>query len=424
MRWAPVLGIGYFAVLLAFVGGLYIAHARVWPFLIFRNVYRFVQGHKDEADTLLQKITNDMGIRPDRFLHEYKPPDLASFTELKGLDLSARRKNPLIKTTKSVPPGYIYIAGKFDFTDGMNGVLLLDTSGKLLRRWIIPNRDIKDGHHHLFTMLRDGSFVSAADYAALYRINRCGGEMGRINGTFHHSISRLDGHRYWVSGSVSDPNAVSLVNMDAYTVERTILLKDVHKAVDPELSIFLIGPRADAEDPWHNNDVEPLPAKIAAHNPFAAGDLLISYRHLDLLYVLDPKTLAIKWWTNDYTAGQHDPDWQADGTVTVFDNRSLGKPGKFSAVEHFDFSGKKPRMILDGRNYGFYSSIGGKHTVLKDGSILVLSYDQGRVLWVGPKGDVWFDFINRYSDTESLIVLNTGYLPPDYFTTKVSAPCD
>ncbi|MEQ9488622.1 MAG: arylsulfotransferase family protein [Alphaproteobacteria bacterium] len=214
---------------------------------------------------------------------------------------------------------------------------------------------------------------------------------------------------------------MSLIDISDHTVNRTIVLDDVHNAVDEEVSIFNLG-RTD--DPWHNNDVEPLPADIADRFPFNAGDLLVSYRHLNLVYVLDPETLQTKWWTNDYTGGQHDPDWEPDGTISVYDNRALGKRGKFSTVQKYDLNVAEPELALDGRDYGFYSGIGGKHTLFDDGSILALSYGQGRVLWVGPDKDVRFEFVNLYDDNETLAILNTGYLPADYFDVEITAPCN
>ena len=223
--------------------------------------------------------------------------------------------------------------------------------------------------------------------------------------------------RYYVAGSLKNKDAFSVVNINTMKIERTVDLKDIHAimaAKDPDLNIFgLWITRREEEDTWHINDVEPFPA-TAHSDRFKPGDLLISYRHSNLVYVIDPNTLAVKWWTQEYTAGQHDPDWQPDGTITVYDNR-LYRPGKYSNIVHYDFHSDKPQVIFDGRKYNFYGSIGGKHQILDDGSLLLSSYDEGRVLWIDKDGRIRFDFVNRYSNSEALIVLNTGYLPPDYF---------
>ena len=47
----------------------------------------------------------------------------------------------------------------------------------------------------------------------------------------------------------------------------------------------------------HGNDIDPLPAALAPDFPqFAPDDLVISYATTNLLFVLDPESLKVKWW--------------------------------------------------------------------------------------------------------------------------------
>ena len=78
------------------------------------------------------------------------------------------------------------------------------------------------------------------------------------------------------------------------------------------------------EDPFHANDVEALKLSMAEAFEgagFVAGDLLISLRELNLVGVIDPRTQVFRWFRHGPWFKQHDPDFQADGTITVDDNR-------------------------------------------------------------------------------------------------------
>ena len=92
-------------------------------------------------------------------------------------------------------------------------------------------------------------------------------------------------------------------------------------------------PTPDLYDPWHYNSVE------------STGDgLLISFRHLDAVYEVERETGGIRWklggtprpesltlvgdpWEG--VSGQHDARLLADGTVSIYDNGTLGRgPGR------------------------------------------------------------------------------------------------
>lgn len=85
-------------------------------------------------------------------------------------------------------------------------------------------------------------------------------------------------------------------------------------------------------DPWHYNSVEPT-----------SDGFIISFRHLDAIYKINKTTGVIEWklggtdrplesldlGNDPGPAGQHDARLQPDGTVSLFDNGTLGlNPGR------------------------------------------------------------------------------------------------
>ena len=65
----------------------------------------------------------------------------------------------------------------------------------------------------------------------------------------------------------------------------------------------------------------------------------------------------------------------------------------------------------------------GKHEVLDDGGITISSPQQGRVFEVDAKGEVVFEFVNRYDADNALLVSELIALPLDYFGDSLNEQC-
>ncbi len=220
-------------------------------------------------------------------------------------------------------------------------------------------------------------------------------------------------------------NFDALARFDAATGEKLEQIDLVDALVNSDLVGLATANSIMLDDVMHLNDAEVLSAGMADAFPmFEAGDILLSSRHFNQLWVLDRKTKTIKWWLMGPTIGQHDPDFQADGTITVFDNRPGG-----DATEANGFKGhrggsriitvnpadKSHRVLYasDERNT-FYTPYRGKHQVLPNGNILITETDAGRAFEVTPEGEVVWSFINGWDETRVGWVMKATKYPESY----------
>jgi hypothetical protein len=168
-----------------------------------------------------------------------------------------------------------------------------------------------------------------------------------------------------------------------------------------------------ADDLFHPNDIEPLSPERAAKFPaFRAGDLMVSFRILDLVAVLDPVEKSVKWWRRGPWRRQHDPDFDDDGRIVVFSNNyQMGR----STLIAVDPATDEIEVAFMGRDLAFYTPLHGLHQGLPNDTRLLVIAMEGRVIETTWDGDVIFEFNNTYSDGFNARVVNAVWLPVDYF---------
>lgn len=122
--------------------------------------------------------------------------------------------------------------------------------------------------------------------------------------------------------------------------------------------------------------------------------------------------------------GQHDPDFQADGTITVFDNRAGGKADISNAylgnlggsrILKIDPTSRTVTTVFDGSGEEpFYSQYRGKHQILANGNILLAETDLGRAFEVTPDGKVVWEVINSHENDTVFWMMDAVRYPPSY----------
>lgn len=418
----------------AFIGGLFVCGAEIWPYDLVVEVRNYVKGHEEAKTTLWDKVQNDLGGVPARHLVKSarEEVDTEKYREVTELPTRSRRKNPKIYISPQAPEGYRLIYGLFDLEQSYHAAVLLDPEGKVEHIWPISQEDVEWEHlpdHGVFPhgleVARDGSIAVAFDEGkSLTKYDYCGEIKWRIAGAFHHSISFDNDGTIWTWGKPgikgSNSHVLSKIDYETGEVIEKMSLGRIMEA-NPDIDIFGLIQTISRDgatwlpDRWHPNDIEPLPEEFAPHyQDFEPGDLLVSLRNPNLIFVMDQKTLKVKWWRMGVVRKQHDPDWNSEGTITIFNNnmhRGYSHIVELNPVT-YDF-----KNIVDGEKHDFYTWMRGKHQYLESGGVLVTSSQQGWVFETDKNDDIVFEFWNRYNDgaTQFAVLSEARFLPTTFF---------
>lgn len=331
--------------------------------------------------------------------------------------------------------GWRMALGAFEI-DGApaNAAILISPALEIARIWRLEDLD-EDGRPrpqteflaHGLATFRDGSLIVGFEGGeTLQRIGPCGARRWAARGPYRYAVAPTAGERsVW---TVRGADTIAEIAVADGAVLRTIAM-DAVIAANPKLDILEIRRNLDSAhganprgapgpwltDPIHLNDVEPMPAAIERQFPgLDGGDLLLSARSLNLLFVLDPATLGVKWWRVGQTRGQHDPDWLSDGRIAVIDNRPARHDSYVVAISPYAY---ERSVLFDGRHNNVYSRIRGRQEWHDNGLHLLTSPQQGRAFEMAEGNDVILELLNRKPGdaAANYVLTELRWMPPDYF---------
>ena len=341
------------------------------------------------------------------------------------------------------------------FFDNNPELRLIQRNGAVVARWPVRYSDLATDITHVRNQpatdwnvgsmgavaLPDGSVVFILDHIGVFKLDRCGNLVWRVDIPAHHSLEWNADGSFWVSSAnnfyadMESPSSLFKTPFAADTLVRisqkgevldSISLLEVFENSNKRALLALMGieiePTSGALRPdfdreiFHLNDVEELPAAIAEDFPmFEAGDLLVSLRNRNLVLVIGHER-KIKWWQIGPWIKQHDPDWKPGGMITVFDNNTGDRPAGSRIIE-INPATSEVRLVYGGRDTEFfYSGWGGKHQNLYPDRVLITETASGRVFEVNTNKEIVWEYVNRYSDTESAIISQANTYSSDYFS--------
>lgn len=151
-------------------------------------------------------------------------------------------------------------------------------------------------------------------------------------------------------------------------------------------------------DPLHTNDISVITPETAKNFPYGKpGQLLVSFRELGMIGVLDPASKKLVWGERGYWLGQHDPSILPNGHILLFDNYGNLVPDGRRASRVIEFDPTNMAIVwkyAGTADNPLGSLIRGEAERLKNGNTLITEASGGRIVEVTPDGRIAWEFIN------------------------------
>ena len=143
-------------------------------------------------------------------------------------------------------------------------------------------------------------------------------------------------------------------------------------------------------DPLHANTVELLERELPIGRK---GHLLISFRELNLVAVLDSRRQRIGWsWGPGKLDRPHQPSVLPSGNMLILDNAP--KARRLRVIE-LDSPRRRGRLVLPGPTpQRCFSTLRGGAQHLPNNNILITHSERGRVIEVTRKRSIVWEFFN------------------------------
>jgi hypothetical protein len=146
---------------------------------------------------------------------------------------------------------------------------------------------------------------------------------------------------------------------------------------------------------FHANTVGLLPATPAgfADERFKEGNLLVCFRNVNQIAVLEADTWEILWvWGEGELEWPHHPTMLENGNILIFDN---GVEREYSRVVELNpISGEIEWQYVADPPESFYSKNQGGAQRLPNGNTLICESAKGRVFEITPGGEIVWEWLN------------------------------
>ncbi|MBT4938565.1 MAG: PQQ-binding-like beta-propeller repeat protein [Rhodospirillaceae bacterium] len=245
----------------------------------------------------------------------------------------------------------------------------------------------------------------------------------------HHDARRLpNGNTVYLAWERLDDELAKKVKGGKpgteYAHEDGVIFEDVVREIDPDGNVVW---------EWHTSllDMDKYPicplcpryewAHANTCAPLANGDIMVSFRVLNLLIIIDRQTGQVKWEHHDLNLGhQHDCHMLESGNVLVFSNGYHGFDKYYSTIQEFDPETRERVWEYRAQpTLSFFSPHISGVQRLPSGNTLICEGGKGCIFEVTPEGETVWEYVNDiYSENPVQGSINwvfraTRYVPED-----------
>jgi hypothetical protein len=394
-------------VFLAFVGGVFVAVANVFPSHFVRNAYR---------------AGNALALKYSYYSDPYN-------SNLWTLERTPQRGVTIDDPSRAYPGLTLYTSG------AGNKAVLVNMDGQTVHEWHRPFSAVWDKSAatrspvpDIQVYFRKAEVFPNGDLLAIYigtgdtpwgfgmvKLDKDSNVIWKNLDHFHHDFDiAKDGTIYGLTHQFRKRPLKGADQLDLPVLEDFLVILSPEGKTLKKISLLEAVNRSRYHrlldhiwwyslwDPLHTNSVKVLDSATAArlHSkiPVAApGQVLISFRELagGTIALLDVKTQEIVWAMRGAWMGQHDADVLPNGNLLLFDNLGNFSGGGISQVLEVN-------PVTDGivRSYSgtpvhpLSNYLRGAQELLPNGDMLITEATHGRLVEVAPNGDIVWEFYN------------------------------
>lgn len=294
------------------------------------------------------------------------------------------------------------------------GALLMDMDGNILHEWRCVFLDafpecediLSNDHAHYWRrgyVYDNGDVLGIFDGIGLVKLDKDSNILWTYDGGAHHDLEVMDDGRIFILTREAhrvprvDQNAavledfITILNSDGEELDSISILSAFWDSnYDRAFRALKMRRRGDIT---HTNTLEVLDGSLADRLPaFRKGNVLISFRKLHAIAVVDMEARKAVWLMAGPWIGQHQPTVLPNDHILVFDNG--GDTGASRVIEFDPVTQEEIWRYGGSHEDEFFTKSCGTNALLPNGNILITESDNGRAFEVTRGGEIVWEYRN------------------------------